>query len=208
VSLAVDVRSWPTSDRHCHAVSMQPDPEREPLLVDHFAVLRFDDFCLSTGLDRVTGESLFRTELLECTFWTRHEPSRPASILIDKLPSRESLVAWGLTVRDDYPANLRRGGIECQTHGWAQSVLVARHDADGRKVPDHSMCWECSQAGVPPDSGNSTPLGHERVESWRRTHDRDGNWIGSEEDALPGRRNGRAHWLHERGPHPHRHGYA
>ena len=104
-------------------------------------------------------------------------------IFDDALPSRDELVVMGVPVRDDYdPQALRYGGIECQTHGRAQSVLLTRYDPDTREVPDRSMCWECSQAGVPADRGNSTPIEPERVERWRRTHDRDGNWIGPVED--------------------------
>ena len=55
-------------------------------------------------------------------------------------------------------------------------------DPDDREVPDRSMCWECSQAGASPDSGNSTPIEPGRVERWRQTHDRRGNWIGPVED--------------------------
>lgn len=89
---------------------------------------------------------------------------------------------WGYQFREDYdPENLRWGGIECATHGWTPSVLLTRYDADDREVPDRSMCWQCSQAGVPPDSSNSTPIEPEKVERWRRTHDRDGTWIGSDD---------------------------
>jgi hypothetical protein len=145
--------------------------------------LRVEDFCLNTGLDRDIVEKLVRERFLEDSLWTWEEPSCMKSIFMDALPSRETLVAMGLPVREDYdPENLRYGGIECATHGWAQSVLLTRYDADNRELPDQSMCWECSQAGVPPDSGNSTPIEPDRVERWRRTHDRDGNWIGSEED--------------------------
>jgi hypothetical protein len=138
---------------------------------------------LNTGLDRDTLEKLVRESFLESSLWTWEEPSRPRSISIDALPSRETLVAMGMPVReDDDPQNLRFGGIECATHGWAQSVLLTRHDADHRELPDRSMCWDCSQAGVPSDSGNSTPIEPEMIDRWRRTHDRGGTWIGPEED--------------------------
>jgi hypothetical protein len=148
-------------------------------------LLRFDDFCLSTGLDRVTAEYLFRTVLLEHTLWTLEKPSRPASIRADKQPSRETLVSMGLSVRDDYdPSTPRHGGIECQIHGWAPTLLLTRYDAeDQREVPDRAMCWECSRIGAVPDHRNSVPLEADRVERWRRTHDRDGTWIGLEDVA-------------------------
>ena len=162
---------------------MESEQERKPLLGEGRSSLSIEDLGLNTGLDRDIVEKLIRENFLENSLWTWEEPSRPRSIYMDSLPSRETLVAMGLAVREDYDRqNLRYGGIECATHGWAQSVLLTRYNADNREVPDRSMCWECSQAGVPPDSGNSTLIEPERVERWRRTHDRDGTWIGPDED--------------------------
>ena len=162
---------------------MDPVGMRKPLLGEGRSLVGFDDFCLNTGLDRDTAENVIRTKFLAHSFWSKDEPSRLTFIDEAALPSRAELVVMGLPVRDDYdPQNLRHGGIECAAHGWAPSVLLTRYDADHRELPDGYLCWECSQAGVPPDSGNSIPLEPEEVERWRRTHDRDGTWIGPDED--------------------------
>ena len=163
---------------------MDPERGRTPLLGSGRGFLRIQDFCLNTGLDRDTVETLIRERFLENSLWTVAEPSRPVSIYMDALPSREDLAARGLPVRDDYdPQALRYGGIECRTHGWAESALLTRHDRpSGREVPDRSMCWDCSRAGVPADSGNSIRIDPERVQRWLRTHDRDGTWTGPEDD--------------------------
>ncbi|MFZ2015828.1 MAG: hypothetical protein WAV00_18590 [Nocardioides sp.] len=156
----------------------------EPLLGNPRSSLRIEDFCLNTGFDRDTVENLIRERFLEDSLWTWEEPSRPRSIFIDALPSRETLAAMGLPVRDDYdPENLRYGGIVCRTHGWAQSVLLTRYDDDSqRQLPDRSMCWDCSRAGVPPGSGNSRPIDPAEVERWRQTHDHEGTWTRPEDD--------------------------
>ena len=163
---------------------MEPEQDRKPLLDGARSSLSIDDVCLNTGLDRDTVEKLVREHFLEDSLWTWEEPSHAKQIFIEALPSRESLVALGLPVRDDYdPRALRYGGIDCHTHGWAESVLLTRFHADSqREVPEGYLCWECSRAGVPPDSGNSTPIEPERVQRWLQTHDRDGRWIGAEDD--------------------------
>ena len=62
-------------------------------------------------------------------------------------------------------------------------MLLTRYDDDSqRELPDRTMCWDCSRAGVPPDSGNSRPIDPARVERWRQTHDHEGNWTGPEDD--------------------------
>ena len=97
---------------------MDPERGRTPLLGSGRGFLRIQDFCLNTGLDRDTVETLIRQRFLEDSLWTVAEPSRPVSIYMDALPSREDLAAMGLPVRDDYdPQALRYGGIECRTHG-------------------------------------------------------------------------------------------
>jgi len=176
----------PMSSRRCDAVWVNAAGKRKPLLSGRGGVL-IVDFCLSTGLDRDTVEELVRAGRLEGGLSTHKEPIRSGVIFDDALPSRDELVAMGVPVRDDYdPQALRYGGIECQTHGWAQSILLTRHDAESQQeVPDRDMCWECSRAGVPPDDGNSRRYESEVVQRWIRTHDSDGNWIGSEEDEKP-----------------------
>ena len=89
-----------SSGRGCHAVPMDSE-QRKPLLGNPRSSLRVEDFCLNTGLDRDTVENLIRERFLEDPLWTRDEPSRPRSIYIDALPSRETLAAMGLPVRDD-----------------------------------------------------------------------------------------------------------
>ncbi|MCW2790924.1 MAG: hypothetical protein JWO76_22 [Nocardioides sp.] len=152
---------------------MVRNQERKPLVSESIATLRFEDFCLNTGLDRDVAADLMRTGRLRGTWSSATEPRRPVSVFMDDLPSREALVAMGLPVRDDYdPGAPRYGGIECRTHGWAESVLVMRYDVDlHRDVPDHSLCWECSRAGVPPDSGNSTRHSPDWVTRWVQTQD-------------------------------------
>ena len=91
---------------------MGPDQEHEPLLSGR-SVLRIEDFCLNTGLDPDTVEKLVREKFLEDSLWTVDQPSRPAFIDMDALPSREALAAMGWPVRDDYdPHALRYGVIE------------------------------------------------------------------------------------------------
>lgn len=71
-------------------------------------MLLFEDFCRSTGLDRVTVENLMRTELLDISMWRDEELKRPFGIFDDALPSRQELAALGLPVRNDYdPEALR-----------------------------------------------------------------------------------------------------
>ncbi len=87
------------------------DRQRKPLLLGRRFLL-FDDFCLNTGLDEATVESLLRTELHGGPLWTDEEPIRPMAIFNDALPSRAELAAMGLPVRDDYdPHALRYGTL-------------------------------------------------------------------------------------------------
>jgi len=90
-----------------HAVSMSGERGRKPLLGGR-GVLQFEDFCRSTGLDHATVENLMRTELDGISMWRDEELTRPFGIFDDALPSRQALVALGLSVRDDYdPDGLR-----------------------------------------------------------------------------------------------------
>ncbi len=82
-------------------------PGRKPLL-DSRGVLLFEDFCRSTGLDRVTVENLMRNELLDISMWMDEELTRPFGIFDDALPSWQSLAALGLPVRDDYDPDALR----------------------------------------------------------------------------------------------------
>jgi hypothetical protein len=85
---------------------MNPDPTREPLPGRGFLLIQ--DFCLNTGLDRETVEDLIRKGRLPGSLWTEQEPLRPVAIFDDELPSRDTLVAMGLTVHDDYdPDHIR-----------------------------------------------------------------------------------------------------
>jgi hypothetical protein len=124
----------PMRGHPCHAERMEQGQERKALLTGRGGVL-IADFCLNTGLDRATVENLVRTGRLEGGLSTKREPMYSGIIFDDALPSRNELVAMGVSVRDDYdPQALRYGGIECQTHGWAQSVLLTRYDADNREL--------------------------------------------------------------------------
>jgi hypothetical protein len=164
---------------------MEPEQARMPMLTGGRGGVLIADFCLNTGLDRAVVEDLVRTGRLEGGLSTRQEPMYSGVIYDDALPSRDELVAMGVPVRDDYdPHALRYGGIECQTHGWAQSVLLTRHDAGTElEVPDRDMCWECSRAGVPPDGHNSTPIESARVERWveQTLARRSGTWPGDDQ---------------------------
>lgn len=85
---------------------MDPDPSREPLPGRSFLLIQ--DFCLNAGLDLATVEELIRADRLGGWLWTTDEPTRPVAIFDDLLPSREALVALGLTVREDYdPEHVR-----------------------------------------------------------------------------------------------------
>ena len=71
-------------------------------------MVRFEDFCRSTGLDRVTVENLMRTELLDVSLWRGEEQAHPFGIFDDVLPSRQRLAEMGLPVSDAYnPESLR-----------------------------------------------------------------------------------------------------
>jgi hypothetical protein len=142
------------------------DQEQRRELLPGRSMLSFKDFCFNTGLDEATVEELMRSGRLDGALVTKDD--RPAGIFEDVLPSRAALVAMGLPVRDDYdPDALRNGGIECNTHGWQQVMLYTRYDRRSqREVPDRTVCWECSQAGLPADSGNSIPIAPERVGRW------------------------------------------
>ena len=83
---------------------MEADDARKPLLVGR-GLLRMDDFCRVTGLDRATADALVREVRVEGAF---HPDGRVAGIFDDVLPSAEQLRDWGFTIRDDYdPVALR-----------------------------------------------------------------------------------------------------
>lgn len=92
-------------------MSMGGEPASRPPLRGR-GVLRFEDFCRSTGLDRITVENLMRTELLSVSMWRDEELTRPLGIFDDALPSQQALVALGLPVRDDYNPDALRSYVE------------------------------------------------------------------------------------------------
>lgn len=166
-------------------MSVDGHQERKPLLDGGDSVLLAEDVCLNTGLDLETLEQFVREQLMEDSFWTaKGGPLHLFGIREEALPSRESLVAVGLPVRDDYdPDRFRYGGIDCVTHRWAPAVLLVRRDEEsGRTVPDGTMCWECQQAGVAPGEGNWIPIQPDELERWLRTHDEDGTALTDADD--------------------------
>lgn len=71
-------------------------------------MLQVEDFCRGTGLDPATVENLMRNELLDISMWTDEKLTRPFGIFDDLLPSRQSLAALGLPVREDYDPDALR----------------------------------------------------------------------------------------------------
>ena len=159
-----------TQSRRCNDDAMESTERGRKPLLEGRGALGFKDFCLSTGLEEAVVEELMRSGRLQGALFSQED--RPHSIFDDALPSRDELVAMGLPVRDDYdPDHPRYGGIECRTHGWTPSVLHIRYDeASRRELPDRIVCWDCSRAGVPLDSGNSSPIPQERVRRWLDQH--------------------------------------
>ena len=92
----------------CHTASMGTQPDREPVLGGRGAVL-IEDFCRSTGLERVEVEHLLRTSLGAAALWVDEEMTRPFGIFADMLPSREALSALTLRVSEDYDPEALRG---------------------------------------------------------------------------------------------------
>lgn len=164
---------------------MEPNQDRKPPLIEARGGVLIADFCLNTGLDRETVEELLRTGRLHGGLSINSDSRHSGFIFDDALPSRDELLAMGFSVRDDYdPGALRYGGIECETHGWAQSVLLTRYDPGTQlEVPDRDMCWDCSRAGVPPDGHNSTALEADDVQRWVRQAlaRRNGTWTEDDE---------------------------
>src|SRR5580765_3302055 len=70
--------------------------------------LLVEDFCRHTGLDQETVDELLRTGRLEGALVREADPTHVVMIHDDLLPTRESLIAMGLPVKDGYePEALR-----------------------------------------------------------------------------------------------------
>ena len=80
---------------------------RNPLLPGRGALL-LEAFCRHTGLDQETDDELLRTVRLEGALVRETDPTHVVMIPDDVLPTRESLIAMGLPVKDGYePEALR-----------------------------------------------------------------------------------------------------
>lgn len=87
---------------------MGEELEREPLLAGRGVVL-IEDFCRRTGLTPDTVEHLMRTELSAAALWRDEAQTRPIGLFDDMLPSRGTLAALALPVREDYEPDDLRG---------------------------------------------------------------------------------------------------
>lgn len=86
---------------------MDAEPERKPLLRGR-GVLRIEDFCRHTGLERAVVEDLLRSGRVRGGLWVDEARTRGYGLFDDGLPTGRELADLGLDVRDDYEPDALR----------------------------------------------------------------------------------------------------
>lgn len=90
-----------------------------------------DEFCRHSGLGRATVEQLMHDGRIEGGY---SEDGRPIGFFDDALPSREQLLEWRLSPRQDYTPDTARSHTSA-----AEDALVSRPRDDR---PSWTMSWD------------------------------------------------------------------